>query len=98
MIQNNKASFIHHVRPIGWGLTLFSLVPASAWALHPLWLPGENYTALWFLIFCVVAISATILALSVKSKSHDLIIAGILTFYSPLLIFFIVPPLASLFY
>lgn len=92
-----KIFLIRHARPIGWGLTALSLLLASIWLFHPFGPPNENYMIMWSLIYGIIIITGSIMTLSVKSKCHDLILAGILAFYSPIAIYYSVFTVVQLF-
>ncbi|MDO4686449.1 MAG: hypothetical protein Q4A92_07845 [Corynebacterium sp.] len=85
----NRSFVIRHARTIGWGLTALAYLLAYAW-FNQVFGPASRETAvaMWALIYGIIFITAIILILSVKSKRHDLVVAGILAFYSTMVLGF----------
>ncbi|WJZ01964.1 hypothetical protein [Corynebacterium freiburgense] len=85
----NPSFIIRYARTLGWGLTALAYLLAFAW-LNQLFGPAsrETTTIMWALIYGIIIITAAILRLSVVSKCHDLVFAGILAFYSTIILGF----------
>lgn len=88
MNSTHTSFLIRRARPIGWALTFLCFLLGSVWFYRPFGPAVENYTLMWSLVYGLVIITGAIMALSVKSRRHDLIIAGLLAFYSPVVIYY----------
>lgn len=97
MNATRKSFLVRHARPIGWVLTAIAGLMAYAWISRPFGPPHENYAIMWSLVIGMVIITAANMILSVKSKCHDLIIAGMIAFYSTFIIAYGIRFLASFF-
>ncbi|MDO4686446.1 MAG: hypothetical protein Q4A92_07830 [Corynebacterium sp.] len=89
MQSTHSNILIRYARPIGWGLTALAFLPAAAWRFELLGPARSVYTLMWLLILCVIIITTCVIVLANKSKCHDLIIAGLIAFNSPLILLYI---------